>query len=162
MKICWPRLQLVFTFDNRFSSTVWAVPQSVWCITFRLQARYLSATSHTGRKSCRVKSLYMKRFWSPFPLPPLPPPMNVLTEHWQHEANIQGGGKNGSHRLEIYVQKPARAGGGGGGDGVTHWLTNCKETKTKCRLYRCSIEFIDWRYSQLCWCSTQLCELLQL
>ncbi len=29
---------------------------------FRLQASYLSATSHTGRKSCRVKSLHMKRF----------------------------------------------------------------------------------------------------
>jgi hypothetical protein len=51
------------TFDNRFSSTGWAVPQSFRYITFPLQASYLSATSHTGRKSCRVKSLYMKRFW---------------------------------------------------------------------------------------------------
>jgi hypothetical protein len=57
------RAQLVFTFDTRFSSTGWPVPQSVRYITFRLQASYLSATSHTGRKSCRVKSLYMKRFW---------------------------------------------------------------------------------------------------
>jgi hypothetical protein len=68
MKICRNRLQLVFTFDNRFSSTEWAVqctttPQSFRYITFRLQASYLSATSHTGRKSCRVKSLYIKRFW---------------------------------------------------------------------------------------------------
>jgi hypothetical protein len=52
------------TFDNRFSSTGWAVPQSFRYITFRLQASYLSATSHTGRKSCRVKSLYMKRLRS--------------------------------------------------------------------------------------------------
>jgi hypothetical protein len=63
MKICWARPQLVFTFFNRFSSTGWAVPQSVRYRIFRLQASYLSATSHTGRKSCRVKSLYMKRFW---------------------------------------------------------------------------------------------------
>jgi hypothetical protein len=64
MKICRARPQLVFTFDNRFSSTGWAVPQSVRYGTLRLQASYLSATSHTGRKSCRrVKSLYMKRFW---------------------------------------------------------------------------------------------------
>jgi hypothetical protein len=58
MKICRARRQLVFTFDNRFRSTGWAVPQSVRYRIFRLQA-----TSHTGRKSCRVKSLYMKRFW---------------------------------------------------------------------------------------------------
>ncbi len=58
------RPQLVFTFDNRFGSTGWAVTQSVRYITFCLQASYLSATSHTGGKSCRVKSLYMKRFWS--------------------------------------------------------------------------------------------------
>ena len=51
------------TFDNRFSSTGWAVPQSVRYRIFRLQASYLSATSDTGRQSCRVKSLYMKRFW---------------------------------------------------------------------------------------------------
>jgi hypothetical protein len=63
MKICQARPQLVFTFNNRFSSSGWAVPQSVRYISFRLQASYLSATSHTGRKSCRVKSLYMKRFW---------------------------------------------------------------------------------------------------
>jgi hypothetical protein len=57
--------QLVFTFNNRFSSTGWAVPQpqSVRYIFFRLQPSYFSATSHTGRKACRVKSLYMKRFW---------------------------------------------------------------------------------------------------
>ncbi len=53
----------VFTFDNRFSSTGWAVPQSVRYRIFRLQASYLSSTSHTGRNSCRAKSLYMKRFW---------------------------------------------------------------------------------------------------
>ncbi len=63
MKICRPRPQLVFTFDNRFSSPGCAAQQSVRYIIFRLQASYLSATSHTGRKSCRVKSLYMKRFW---------------------------------------------------------------------------------------------------
>jgi hypothetical protein len=63
MKICWARLQLVFTFDNRFSSTGCAVQQSVRYIIFCLQASYLSTTSHTGRKSCRVKSLRMKRFW---------------------------------------------------------------------------------------------------
>jgi hypothetical protein len=32
-----------------------------------------------------------------------------------------------------------------------HGLINYKDTKTKCRLYRCFIEFIDWRYSQSCW-----------
>ncbi len=63
MKICRPRPQLVFTFDNRFSSTGYAAQQSVRYIIFRLQASYLSATSHTGRKSCRVKSLFKKRFW---------------------------------------------------------------------------------------------------
>jgi hypothetical protein len=63
MKICRPRPQLVFTFDNRFSSTGCAGQQSVRYIIFRLQGSYLSATSHTGRESCRVKSLYMKRFW---------------------------------------------------------------------------------------------------
>ncbi len=64
MKIYRAGPQLVFTFDNRFSSTGWAVPQSVRYIFFRLQPSYLSVTSHTGRKSCRVKSLYMKRFCS--------------------------------------------------------------------------------------------------
>ncbi len=64
MKICRARPQLVFTFFNRFSSTGWAVPQSVRYRIFRLQGSYLSAASHTGRKSCQVKSLYMKRFWS--------------------------------------------------------------------------------------------------
>ncbi len=63
MKICRARPQLVFTFDNRFSSTGWAEQQSVRYRIFRLQASYLSATCHTGRKSCRVKSLYVKRFW---------------------------------------------------------------------------------------------------
>jgi hypothetical protein len=62
MKICRARPQLVFTFEDRFSSTGCAAPQSVRYIIFRLQASYLSATCHTGRKSCRVKSLYMKRF----------------------------------------------------------------------------------------------------
>ncbi len=62
MKICRARPQLVFTFEDRFSSTGSAAQQSVRYIIFRLQASYLSATSHTGRKSCRVKSLYMKLF----------------------------------------------------------------------------------------------------
>ncbi len=62
MKICRARPQLVFTFDNRFGSTGWAVPQSVRYITFRLQASYLSATSHTGRKPCRFKSLFHETF----------------------------------------------------------------------------------------------------
>ncbi|MFN9898306.1 MAG: hypothetical protein ACK55Z_05805, partial [bacterium] len=44
-----------------------AVSQSVRYRIFRLQASYLSATSHTGRKPCRVKSLYKKRFW-PIPI----------------------------------------------------------------------------------------------
>jgi hypothetical protein len=30
-------------------------------------------------------------------------------------------------------------------------LTNYKDTKTKCRLYCCFIELIDWRYSLSCW-----------
>jgi hypothetical protein len=63
MKIYRAGPQLVFTFENRFSSTGWAVSQPVRYIFFRLRPSYLSATSHTGRKSCRVKSLYMKRFW---------------------------------------------------------------------------------------------------
>jgi hypothetical protein len=50
--------QLVFTFYNRFSSTGWALPQSVRYRIFRLHASYLSATSHTGRQPCRVKSIY--------------------------------------------------------------------------------------------------------
>ncbi len=32
-----------------------------------------------------------------------------------------------------------------------HGLNNYKDTKPKCRLYWCLIEFIDWRYSQSCW-----------
>jgi hypothetical protein len=28
-----------------------------------LPLEYQAATSHTGRQPCRVKSLYMKRFW---------------------------------------------------------------------------------------------------
>ncbi len=35
--------------------------------------------------------------------------------------------------------------------GQEHGLFSCKDTKTKCRLYVCLIEFIDWRYSQSCW-----------
>jgi hypothetical protein len=31
--------------------------------------------------------------------------------------------------------------------GHSHGLINYKDTKTKCRLYRCLIGFIDWRYS---------------
>jgi hypothetical protein len=72
MKINQAGPQLVFTFDNLFSSTGWAVSQSVRYIFFRLQPSYLSAASHTGRKSCRAKSLYMKRFWTCPHSPPLP------------------------------------------------------------------------------------------
>jgi hypothetical protein len=32
-----------------------------------------------------------------------------------------------------------------------HELINYKDTRPKCRLYWCLIEFIDWRYSQSCW-----------
>jgi hypothetical protein len=32
-----------------------------------------------------------------------------------------------------------------------HGLINYKDTNTKCRLYWCLIEFLDWRYSQSCW-----------
>jgi hypothetical protein len=32
-----------------------------------------------------------------------------------------------------------------------HGLINYKDTETKCRLYWCLVEFIDWRYSQSCW-----------
>ncbi len=64
MKICRARPQLVFTLDNRFSSAGCAAQQSVRYIIFRLQASHLSATSRTGRKSYRVKSLYMKFIWS--------------------------------------------------------------------------------------------------
>ncbi len=32
-----------------------------------------------------------------------------------------------------------------------HGLINYKDTKPKCCLYWCIIEFIDWRYSQSCW-----------
>jgi hypothetical protein len=32
----------------------------------------------------------------------------------------------------------------------SHGLINDKDTKTKCCLYWCLIEFIDWRYSQSC------------
>ncbi len=32
--------------------------------------------------------------------------------------------------------------------GTIHGLINYKETKSKCNLYWCLLEFIDWRYSQ--------------
>ncbi len=40
-----------------------------------------------------------------------------------------------------------------GGWGVVegHGPIKCRDTKTKCRLYWCLIELIDWIYSQLCW-----------
>jgi hypothetical protein len=38
-----------------------------------LPLEYQAATSHTGRQPCRVKSLYMKRFWLAPPLPCLIP-----------------------------------------------------------------------------------------
>jgi hypothetical protein len=34
--------------------------------------------------------------------------------------------------------------------GPGHGLINCKDTKTKCLLNWCLIEFIVWRYSQSC------------
>ncbi len=37
-----------------------------------------------------------------------------------------------------------------------------KTPKPKCRLCRCLIEFIDWRYSQLCWIFDPCCELAPL
>jgi hypothetical protein len=36
-------------------------------------------------------------------------------------------------------------------ESTVHGLINYKDTTTKCRLYWCLIEFIDWRYSQSCW-----------
>jgi hypothetical protein len=36
-------------------------------------------------------------------------------------------------------------------DRTAHGLINCKDAKTKCRLYWRLIEFIDWRFSQSCW-----------
>ncbi len=36
-------------------------------------------------------------------------------------------------------------------DQYPHGLINYKDTKTKCRLYWCSIEFKDWRYVRSCW-----------
>jgi hypothetical protein len=58
-----PSFSSPLTFDNRFSKTGWAEPQSVHYITFCHQASYLSATSHTGRKLCQVKRLCLKRLW---------------------------------------------------------------------------------------------------
>ncbi len=40
-----------------------------------------------------------------------------------------------------------------------HGLINYKDTKIKCRIYWCLIEFIDWRHSHVGIFSTQLCEL---
>ncbi len=36
---------------------------------------------------------------------------------------------------------------------LTNERRNYKTQNPKCRLYWCLIEFIDWRYSQSCWCS---------
>jgi hypothetical protein len=36
-------------------------------------------------------------------------------------------------------------------DSYRHGLINFKDTKTKCRLYWCLFEFVDWRYSHSCW-----------
>jgi hypothetical protein len=36
-------------------------------------------------------------------------------------------------------------------ESTVHELINFKDATTKCRLYWCLIEFIDWRYSQSCW-----------
>ncbi len=44
----------------------------------------------------------------------------------------------------------------------SHGLIINEDTKTKCRLYWCFIEFIDWRPSVMLALSTQLCELLPL
>jgi hypothetical protein len=43
-----------------------------------------------------------------------------------------------------------------------HGLINYIDTKAKCRLYWCLIEFIDWRQSVMLVFSLQLCELLPL
>ncbi len=55
MKICWARPQLVFTFDSRFSSTVWAV-HSLFGTEFSASKRVTcllpatQAESHAGSK----------------------------------------------------------------------------------------------------------------
>jgi hypothetical protein len=100
MKICRARPQLVFTFDNQFSSIGWVVPQSVWYRIFSLQASYLSATSHTGRESCRVKSLYMKRFWLK---PPFPCKVQIGSDIDDDEDDIK---KLTSSSLKINVDAP--------------------------------------------------------
>jgi hypothetical protein len=52
--------------------------------------------------------------------------------------------------------------------GVTHEIRapmdegTIKTPNPKCRLYRCLIEFIDWRYSQLCLYFDPSCELFPL
>jgi hypothetical protein len=49
--------QLVFTFDNRFSKTGWAVSQSVRYIFFRHQACYSLLPAKPGGQADRVISL---------------------------------------------------------------------------------------------------------
>ena len=49
--------QLVFTFNNRFSRTGWAVSQSVRYIFFRHQACYSLLPAKPGRQADRVISL---------------------------------------------------------------------------------------------------------
>ncbi len=68
MKICRARPQLVFTFDNRFSSTVCAVQQSVRYIIFRLQAS-VCYQPHRQEVMPGQKSIY--ETFLVFPLPPL-------------------------------------------------------------------------------------------
>jgi hypothetical protein len=119
MKIYRAGPQLVFTFENLFSSTGWAVSQSVRYIFFRLQPSYLSATSHTGRKSCRAKSLYMKRFWftpSPFPSAiSLTSLLAILVSPWE------------IHSLPLLA---SIVGGGGGGGGWGGWIKLQRQLKS--------------------------------
>ncbi len=127
MKIYRAGPQLVFTFDNRFSSTGWAVPQSVGYRFFRLQPSYLSATSHTGRKSCRAKSLYMKRFWlqdyrvQEFRLPS----SHVLSVMYCVRVSLW--------TVNIFLAQHLREG--------TSWITS---------VYLCSHLFSGWRRHLLC------------
>ncbi len=72
-----PAAACVYFHDNRFSSTGWAVPQSVRCITFRLQAIYLSATSHHRQKVVPSQKSIYETF-----LVAIPPVSSVWAEHF--------------------------------------------------------------------------------
>jgi hypothetical protein len=98
MKICRARPQLYLLSITGLAALGghWAVPQSVQYITFRLQASNLSATSHTGRKSCWVKILYMKRFCSP------------LTPQSAYRGRVEIGGVYLPSQLAIASTAPDR------------------------------------------------------